>query len=153
MYKKNLNEAYAIIKGGESYPQVSGTVNFSQMSNGVLVTAKINGLPNQSTCCRCGVFGFHIHEGISCSGNEEDEFADAKGHYNPNGCPHPYHAGDLPALFGNNGYAYMSVLTSRFYLDEIIGKTVIVHLDPDDYHTQPSGNSGEKIACGIVKYR
>lgn len=149
MYKKK-NEASAFVRGGNDYPGVKGTIHFVQMNNGVLVTANISGLPNQSDCCRCGVFGFHIHEGSACSGNEQDEFANAKGHYNPRNCEHPYHAGDLPALFGNDGYAYMSVLTNRFTLNEIIGRTVIIHLDSDDYHTQPSGNSGQKIACGII---
>lgn len=44
----------------------------------------------------------------------------------------------------------MKVYTDRFYVDEIIGKTVIVHEDPDDFHTQPSGNAGKKIACGVI---
>ena len=72
-------------------------------------------------------------------------------HYNPKDCPHPYHAGDMPPLFGNNGEAFMAFMTDRFTVEEIIGKTVIIHSNPDDFTTQPGGNSGEKIACGKIK--
>ena len=116
MNNKKKKEAYAIIKGGEDYPGISGRVRFLQNDNGVLVTARISGLPEQDACCGCGVFGFHIHEGTDCGG---EGFSDTKGHFNPMGCEHPYHAGDLPPLFSNSGYAYMSVLTDRFYLDRI----------------------------------
>ena len=64
---------------------------------------------------------------------------------------HPQHAGDFPPLLGNHGKAYMKVFSDRFSVEEIIGKTVIVHSDPDDFRTQPSGNAGRKIACGIIK--
>lgn len=66
-------------------------------------------------------------------------------------CPHPLHVGDLPPLLENNGYAYMSVLTNKFKISDIIGKTVIIHDMPDDSTTQPSGNSGKKIACGVIR--
>ena len=72
-------------------------------------------------------------------------------HYNPNQCAHPYHAGDLPPLFGSNGYAFEAFLTDRFTVSEVIGRTVIIHSKPDDFSTQPSGNSGEKIACGEIR--
>ena len=66
--------------------------------------------------------------------------------------PHPYHAGDLPPLIGNDGFAYMSVLTNRFKIDEIINKVIVIHENKDDFTTQPSGNAGKKIGCGkIVK--
>ena len=89
--------------------------------------------------------------GISCSGNAEDEFADALTHYNPNHCLHPSHAGDFPPLLQNNGYAYMSFLTNQFRVKDILGKVVIIHDSPDDFTSQPSGNSGKKIACGKIK--
>ena len=88
--------------------------------------------------------------GTSCTGNQEDEFADAKTHFNPTQCPHPFHSGDLPPLLENNGYAYMSVLVNKFRLSDIIGKVIIIHDMPDDFTTQPSGNSGTKIACGKI---
>ena len=97
------------------------------------------------------MFGIHIHEGTSCTGNETDPFADAKGHYNPNNCAHPYHAGDLPPVFSNKGSAFNAVLTNRFHVREVLGRVVILHSMPDDFTTQPSGNSGEKIACGVIQ--
>ena len=92
----------------------------------MLITAEIFGLPVDEKNCDGGIFAFHIHEGGECSGSGSDLFANAKGHYNPNNCPHPYHAGDLPPLIGNNGYAYMSVLSDRFTAREIIGRTVMI---------------------------
>lgn len=76
--------------------------------------------------------------GTSCTGNLEDEFSNAKTHYNPNNYPHPYHAGDLPPLIESNGYAYMSVLINKFKIQDIIGKVIIIHDMPDDFTTQPS---------------
>ena len=61
------------------------------------------------------------------------------------------HAGDLPPLFGNHGFAFAVFLTDRFSVREVLGKTVIVHLKPDDFTTQPSGSAGEKIACGEIR--
>lgn len=152
MFKANYKpNSAADISGGENYPGIRGRVIFRQQKNGVLVTADIYGLPTGETGCDSGVFGFHIHEGEDCGSNGQEPFSNTKGHYNPGDCPHPYHAGDLPPLFENDGYAYMSVLTNRFTATEIIGRTVVIHLQPDDFHTQPSGNSGEKIACGVIK--
>lgn len=150
MRRRNNITAWANIKGSEYYPSLNGTVTFTQMQNGVLVTAEIYGLPDQNGECGGGVYGFHIHEGTECSGNETDPFANAKMHYNPNNCPHPYHAGDLPPLFGNNGFAYMSVFTDRFSVAEVLGRVIIIHDKSDDFTTQPSGNSGTKIACGKI---
>ena len=141
--------AIANIKGSNDYPDLHGVVTFKQMPKGVLVTAEIYGLPYENEC-NSGIFAFHIHNGTSCTGNATDPFSDADGHYNPNGCPHPYHAGDLPPFFGNHGYAYMSVLTDRFSVKEIIDKVVIIHGQLDDFKTQPAGNAGVKIACGKI---
>ncbi len=100
----------------------------------------------------CGgrVFGFHIHSGSSCTGNASDPFADTLAHYDTANCQHPYHAGDMPPLFGNNGNAFSVFLTNRFNIGEIIGRTVVIHALPDDFKTQPSGGSGTKIACGVI---
>ena len=152
MFKANYKpNSAADISGGENYPGIRGRVIFRQQKNGVLVTADIYGLPTGETGCDSGVFGFHIHEGEDCGSNGQEPFSNTKGHYNPGDCPHPYHAGDLPPLFENDGYAYMSFLTNRFTATEIIGRTVVIHLKPDDFHSQPSGNSGEKIAGGVIK--
>lgn len=149
MMQSKAEAAVATIKGSADYPELYGYVSFHKVNKGILVTASVNGLPYQDTC-NGGVFGFHIHSGSSCTGLEEDSFADAGMHYNPDNCPHPYHAGDLPPLFGNHGFAYLSFVTDRFTLEEIIGKVVIIHEKPDDFVTQPSGNSGSKIACGKI---
>lgn len=139
----------AHIHGSSNYPDIHGSISFRQKRCGVLVTAEIFGLP-YNEACNSGIFALHIHDGDSCSGNFEDPFANAGVHYNPCGFAHPYHAGDLPPLFSNRGYAYMSVFTDRFTVKEIIGRTVIIHKNPDDFTTQPSGNAGEKIACGKI---
>ena len=144
-------QARAIVRGSGAYPDLYGQVLFYQTRQGVLVVAELTGLPTGAGECGGRIFGFHIHEGGACTGNAEDAFADAGAHYNPNGCLHPYHAGDLPPLFGNCGYAFSAVLTDRFTVHEIVGRTVIVHDRPDDFTTQPSGNSGTKIACGRIQ--
>ena len=72
-------------------------------------------------------------------------------HYNPGECEHPHHAGDLPPLFGCNGYAMSVFLTDRFLVDDVIGKTLIIHDRPDDFKTQPAGDAGEKMACGVIQ--
>lgn len=150
MFQTIFNDAKAVIKGGKQYPNLKGTVSFKETKDGVLVTAKIHGLPKSSTHCKGRFLGFHIHSGSSCTGTLEDEFANSGMHYNPTNCPHPFHAGDMPPLLENNGYAYMSFLTNKFKISDIIGKTVIIHDGVDDFTTQPSGNSGKKIACGII---
>lgn len=142
--------AVANIKGSSAYPDIDGRVIFKKKNDGVLVTAEIMGLPENGTTNNTGIFGFHIHEGEECTGNENDEFANVGGHYNPEKLQHPYHVGDLPPLFASNGYAYMSVYTDRVNLKEIIGRTVIIHREKDDFNTQPGGNSGLKIACGVI---
>ena len=144
-------DAMAHIMGSEEYPEIIGAVRFYQLNIGVIVVTEVMGLPESKDVCMSPVFGYHIHSGRCCSGNQEDAFADSMAHYNPDDCEHPYHAGDMPPLFGNCGYAYSVFLTNRFCVEEIIGRTVIIHLHPDDFHSQPSGESGMKIACGMIK--
>lgn len=143
-------EAQAMIKGSQSFPNIAGMVFLYQIAGGVLLMAEVQGLPQGTGACPANVFGFHIHDGRSCTGNRNDSFANAGAHYNPHNCPHPAHAGDLPPLFGNQGYAFMTFFTNRFTVNEVVGRTVIVHMLPDDFTTQPSGNSGAKIACGEI---
>lgn len=142
--------ARAVMKGSPGYPNINGTVSFYQLIDGVMLISQIQGLPQGTDSCAANVFGFHIHDGASCTGNSEDPFANTGGHYNPHDCPHPAHAGDLPPLFGNQGFSFMAFFTDRFSIDEVIGRTVIIHASPDDFTTQPSGNSGTKIACGRI---
>lgn len=136
--------AVASIRGGAENPCIRGTVEFRQMCDGTLVDVQIEGLPESPT----GFFAFHIHEGSDCRGAG---FSDTGGHFNPENREHPCHAGDLPPLLSNCGVARMTVLTGRFRVLEVIGRTVVIHIHPDDFHTQPSGNAGEKIACGVIR--
>ena len=142
--------AVAMVRGGEKHPEVLGIVRFYQTDKGVLVASEVTGLQNPQSTCDNSIFAIHIHDGTSCQGNETDPFAKAMSHYNPKNCPHPHHAGDLPPLFANKGYAFSVFLTDRFTVDEIMEKTVIIHTNPDDFTSQPAGNSGEKMACGII---
>ena len=143
--------AIAQIKGSKNYPQISGNVYFYPVNLGIVMVTIINNLPCSDMKCKNSVFAFHIHEGTSCTGDESDYFKNSLTHYNPDSCAHPYHAGDLPPLFCVKNMAFSSFLTDRFNLNEIIGKTVIIHSMPDDFRTQPSGNAGEKIACSVIK--
>lgn len=144
LLKKVHNYARAIIRGGEDNPNLTGTAEFYQRPNGVLVIVHVKGLPNKN---ESQFFGLHIHEGKSCLG---EDFGETLNHFNPKNTMHSYHAGDLPPLLSCNSMAYMSVLTNRFKLNDIIGRTIVIHSNPDDFTTQPSGNSGRKIACGVI---
>ncbi len=129
---------------GKRGSSISGTVRFYVHGDGTLVVAQISGLPESET----GFHGFHIHEGTSCRG---EGFCNTGGHFNPGKTEHPAHAGDLPPLLANMGRAYFSVWTCRFRPEDVIGKTVVIHSNPDDFHSQPAGDAGEKIACGVIR--
>ena len=137
--------AVAQIRGGQDAPNLSGQVKFYQQPEWVLVVAQITGLPRNSTT---GFFALHIHEGGSCLGQG---FSETGGHYNPDRVEHPKHAGDLPPLLICQGGAFLAVKTDRFRVPEIIGRTVVIHSGADDFHTQPAGNAGTKIACGVIQ--
>lgn len=137
-------DAVARIRGGVDAPGLCGCVRFYQEKGCVMVEARISGLPRENAT---GFFGFHIHQGGSCAGAG---FSETGGHYNPAGQNHPMHAGDLPPLLAYGGSAYLAVKTDRFSVGEIIGRTVVIHGDPDDLHSQPAGNAGKKIACGVI---
>lgn len=144
MVKHNdIPNAIAAVSGSASYPDISGTVKFFSLGSGTLVVADIKNLPMTKT----GFFAFHIHEGGNC----RDNFDNVKGHYNPQEKEHPNHSGDLPPLLYCRGKAFSAVMTDRFTVDEIAGRTVIIHSSFDDFKTQPSGDAKEKIACGEIK--
>ncbi len=145
-------DAAARIHGSKAYPDINGTATFYQTQSGVFIICSIKGLPSNNNICDGTVLGLHIHEGNTCTGTRADPFADAGGHFNPDQCPHPYHAGDLPPLFADKGYAWSAFLTQRFEVKEIIDKTIIIHSQPDDFTSQPSGNAGDKIACGMIRW-
>lgn len=148
--------ACAQICGGELAPNLIGRVCFFDVPGGTWVEAEICGLPPYSPAGDngqpIGPHGFHIHAGSNCgSGSATDPFALAGSHWNPDDQPHGNHAGDFPVLFSNQGVAMMHFFTDRFLVSDVIGKTVVIHQSPDDYRTQPSGNSGKRIACGVIR--
>ena len=145
------NSAQAEIYGSEDYPEIKGYAKFTATRKGTLVTVAVSGLPYNADACPDRFFAMHIHGGSSCKGDKKDPFANAGIHYNPDNCPHPAHAGDLPPLLSAKGQAAISFLTDNFTPYEIIGKTIVIHSEVDDFTSQPSGNSGIKIACGEIK--
>lgn len=148
-----LNEkpaATAEIKGRAGYEGIRGKIDIYSTYGGSVLVVEVYGMPKNVEDGCGGFYGFHIHEGGSCTGNAEDPLANTGTHYNPTGAQHPCHAGDLPPLLSNNGVAWGAVYTNRFFPEEVIGKNRFVHDQPDDFHTQPSGNSGSKIACGEI---
>ena len=143
-----IPNAVAMVQGGELYPDINGTVRFYDTAYGTVVFAEVVGLPlGEGREER--IFGFHIHSGTSCV-NIGGDFPETGAHYDTADNIHPYHSGDLPPLFGSGGIAFSAFLTDRFKVEEIIGRTVVIHDSPDDFSTQPSGNAGLKIACGEI---
>lgn len=71
----------------------------------------------------------------------------------PDGTAHPRHAGDPPPLMMYQGHAHLEVRTDRFRVADVLGRTVVIHSNPDDFHTQPAGNAGTKIACDVIGRR
>ncbi len=144
--------------------RAAGTVTFTQKGDKVQVVANITGLePGQE-------HGFHIHDKGDCSSGDG---MSTGGHFNPLGKPHAHpstpdrHAGDLPALKADaNGNASLSVELDVISVADgptdaygtvanrptsIIGRGLIVHAQPDDYKTQPTGNAGARIACAVIQ--
>ncbi len=130
------------IKGVGENSKIKGTAKFYELPEGIIVVTEVFNLPETKT----NIFAQHIHDGIDCQDMEK-----IGGHYNPQNVEHPCHSGDLLPLLSNQGYSWSAFLDNRFTLKEIIGKMYIIHSNPDDFTTQPSGNSGEKIACGIIE--
>jgi Cu-Zn family superoxide dismutase len=130
----------------------NGVVNFVQSGDKVMVSLEIKGLkPNAE-------HGFHIHEKGDCSSGDG---MSTGGHFNPLTKGHgahgvnEHHAGDLPALKADaNGSVKMNfeskTITVGSGATDIIGRGMIVHRDPDDYKTQPTGNAGPRIACAVI---
>lgn len=155
---ENKPSAYAWIKGGEDYPDINGIISFFDTPfAGIVINVEVYGLPDMITMSgntdtgslsteTSSFYGMHIHEFGDCT----PPFDKTGNHYNPHNAQHPQHAGDMPPLMSSSGYAWMSFFDSRFTIEEIIGKSIIIHHMPDDFTTQPSGDSGEKIACGVI---
>ncbi len=130
---------------------VQGLVMFHQMDGHLMVHARISGLkPNAE-------LGFHVHEVGSCASVDGTS---AGGHFNPDGKPHgppgaAHHAGDMPALKSDaQGVADQKFMLMGPTLGagplSVVNRSVVVHAQPDDYTTQPTGNSGARLACGVI---
>lgn len=134
---------------------IAGTVTFTPVANGVQIVAHVTGIPE-------GTHGLHLHENGQCVHEDPagKHFSSAGGHFNPGGAPHacpptePRHAGD----FGNitvaaDGTGHLDITTNLISLtgpNSVVGKAVILHAGADDCTTQPTGNSGDRLACGVV---
>ena len=137
----------------KSGSQAKGEVNFVWQGHDVLINGKFSGLkPNSEQ-------GIHVHEKGDCSAPDATS---AGGHFNPETKMHGVpdsgmnHAGDMPNIKSDaNGNAIYTAKLHGFAVNTgpngIIGRAVVVHKDPDDYKTQPAGNSGPRIACGVIK--
>jgi len=131
----------------------SGSAMFTQRGDTVFVTANVSGLkPNAD-------HGFHVHEKGDCSSGDG---MSTGGHFNPLGKPHAahgaaeHHAGDLPSLkadaYGNAEVRFSTkAITVGSGPTDVVGKGLIVHRDPDDYKTQPTGNAGPRVACAVIR--
>jgi Cu-Zn family superoxide dismutase len=133
--------------------QTSGTVTFVEAGARVRVNAVVVGLKPGSE------HGFHVHEAGDCSSGDG---MSTKGHFNPHGKPHAHfstaerHVGDMPSLKADtNGRAEanfeLDVMTVSPGPASVVGRGLIVHADPDDYRTQPTGNAGARIACAVIQ--
>lgn len=146
--EKMSPQASASISGNHDHPNLNGTVRFYPAPyGGVLITAELFHLPYASLKNDTGFYGMHIHETGDCT----PPFDKSGMHFNPENLPHPDHAGDLLPILGNQGYAWSAFYDTRFSIEEIIGRSVIIHEKRDDFTTQPSGDSGTKIGCGIIR--
>ncbi len=145
---ENRPDAIALIKGNHDNPMLQGMVKFFKTPvGGIMIETQVMGLPNAFQLYSSRFYGFHIHEKGNCRNN----FANTGNHYNPKNLPHPDHAGDLPPLMSSQGFAYSIFYTERFTIDEVIGRSIVVHSNADDFTTQPSGNAGTKIGCGVIE--
>lgn len=140
-------DAIAVLEGNDTHPDINGIVKFYALpESGILIATEISDLPDGRDEDTPTFFAFHIHETGDCSRN----FENTGTHYNPDNVPHPEHAGDLPPLLSNDGYAWTVIYDSFLTLPMILDRSVVIHQNPDDFTTQPSGNAGEKIACGVI---
>lgn len=130
--------------------ETAGTVTFTQNGDKVLVEATLTGL-------KPGDHGVHIHEKGDCSAPDG---MSAGGHFNPSGSAHGspegvHHAGDMGnAVAGADGKASLRIELSGVTVDpganSVVGRAVIVHAAADDFVTQPTGNAGKRVACGVI---
>jgi Cu-Zn family superoxide dismutase len=127
-----------------------GSVIFTREDKGMRITAEVHGLTP-------GAHGFHIHQYGDCSASDA---ASAGAHFNPTGEPHggpdseKRHTGDTGNLVaGQDGIAKIDISDNRIALEgeqSILGRAVVVHVQPDDFKTQPTGGAGARVACGVI---
>lgn len=150
--------ATATLTGAPGDTDFSGTVTITEEAGGgVKVVAHLAGVD------KAGLHGFHVHETGECAHDPAGgkHYASAGGHFNPTGAEHacpptePRHAGDLGNItVGADGTAHYEMTTTLLSLsgtNSVIGKAIILHGGEDDCKTQPTGNSGDRIACGVVQ--
>lgn len=147
--EKHIKKAFCVLNP-KSGSEVIGAVTFTEVEGGVRIIADVGGL-------KSGLHGFHIHEKGDCSAMDASS---AGGHFNPTSKKHggpdsvDRHVGDLGNLDANqNGLAHYDRVDTVITLNgpqSIIGKSIVVHADEDDLKTDPSGNSGARIACGEI---
>jgi Cu-Zn family superoxide dismutase len=129
-----------------------GTVRFRESGGNLLANVEVRGLAPNSE------HGFHVHEKGDCSAPDASS---AGGHFNPTSQPHglpgsnAHHVGDMKNLRADaNGVVKTEVPFTGMTLaagpNSVVGRSVVVHRDPDDYTSQPAGNSGPRIACGVI---
>ncbi len=131
----------------------AGTLTLTDEGDALRINGTVNGVPPNSE------FGFHIHETGDCSAPDASS---AGGHFNPANAQHgspqgaSHHAGDmLNAKSDVEGVAHIDVVTTAVGITtgqptDVHGKSIVMHEKPDDYTTPPSGNSGARIACGVI---
>lgn len=124
-----------------------GVVTFTQEQGGVHVVAKLTGVPK-------GDHGFHIHEFGDCSAADGTS---AGGHFNPTSMAHAAptaekrHMGDMGNVTADDqGNVALDYIDKHIVLASIIGRGMVLHANPDDMTTQPTGNAGARIACGVI---
>lgn len=142
--------ARAFVKGNADNPNLSGIVDFYTAYEGTLLVCEFSGLPYDTTPCANNIHALHIHQTGDCESTMDTAFMQTGGHYNPTNCLHPAHAGDLPPLFSNHGFAFQVFYTERFQVADVVGRAVIVHAKRDDFTSQPSGDAGDRIGCGVI---
>ena len=126
------------------------------MPGGSWICIEVEGLPPYQPATNgqdpIGPHGFHVHEFGTCEvGDPQNPFQAAGGHWDPTNEPHGNHAGDFPVLFSNQGYSKMCFFDGDFTPQEVLNRSVLIHENPDDYRSQPAGDSGPRLACGVIR--
>src|SRR5438132_1606063 len=141
----HAQSARAVLKDAQG--KVVGTATLNEVPGGVRIAAQVRGL-------KPGMHGFHIHAVGKC---EPPAFTSAGAHFNPHDKKHGHknpegaHAGDLPNLVvGSNGAGSLDAVAVGTTLNDVTGLALVIHADPDDEMTDPAGNSGARVACGVI---